>query len=147
MKVNIKKTHPDAVIPKQMTEGAAGLDLTAVSVDYDNDRAVVVYDTGLAFEIPEGYVGLVFPRSSISKTSMRLSNAVGVLDSDYRGSLYFKFDIKPDEEMFAVYEVGDRIGQLVILPYPQIELVEVDELNDTARGLGGYGSTKGLLGE
>jgi len=142
--VNIKKTHKDAVIPKQMTDGAAGFDLTAVSSYFDETNSVYVYDTGLAFEIPKGYVGLVFPRSSISKTCMRLSNAVGVLDSDYRGSLYFKFDEALSEApslLNKAYLKGDRIGQLVIIPYPQIELVEVDELNDTVRGTGGYGHT------
>lgn len=145
MKVNIKKLHPDAKIPKYAKSGDAGLDLTAVSYEFDN-HGCYVYGTGLSFEIPEGYVMLLFPRSSISKTDLMLCNAVGVVDSGYRGEVTFKFAEvgrgnecwNPHEE----YKVGDRIGQAIILPYPQIEFQEVyNELSTTERGSGGYGST------
>ena len=106
----------------------------------------VVYGTGLAFEIPEGYVGLLFPRSSNAKKDLLLSNSVGVLDSGYRGEVTFKFKPcevfeKPDLTYPEKYEVGDRIGQLIIIPYPHIEFEVVEELSDTDRGAGGYGST------
>jgi dUTP pyrophosphatase len=93
----------------------------------------------LAFEIPEGYVGLVFPRSSICKQDLILSNCVGVIDSGYRGEVMLKF--KTTENFARLYEVGDRIGQIIIMPYPQITLNEVEELSETERGNGGYGST------
>lgn len=154
MKVKVKKLHADSVIPVYAKHGDAGLDLTAVSKEYD-DHGNVVYGTGLAIEIPHGYVGLLFPRSSNSKKSLMLSNSVGVIDSGYRGEILFKF--KPSQrygdsfEVFdsdlldsfvdAQHEVGDRIGQIVIMPYPKIELVESDELSDSDRGVGGFGST------
>lgn len=149
MKVKIKKLHPDAVIPKYAKPGDAGLDLTAVSKYFD-EYGNLCYGTGLAFEIPEGYVGLIFPRSSICKNQLLLSNAVGVIDSGYRGEVSFKF--KPsnsfasvlydtDWEQNGAYKKGDRIGQMIIMPYPQIEFIEVDELSETERGTGGYGSS------
>lgn len=149
MKVKIKKTHPNAVIPRYAKEGDAGLDLTATSKYFD-EYGNICYGTGLAFEIPQGYVGLIFPRSSICKEQLLLSNAVGVIDSGYRGEVSFKF--KPsmaldslqyvtDRKLYGVYKVGDRIGQMIIMPYPSIEFEEVEELNETDRGDGGYGST------
>jgi dUTP pyrophosphatase len=99
---------------------------------------MVTYDTGIAIEIPQGYVGLLFPRSSVSKTVLTLSNSVGVIDSGYRGSIMFKFRY-PEEG--PVYEVGDRVGQIIIMPYPQISFEEVEELSETERGEGGFGST------
>ena len=139
MKVKIKRLHPEAVIPSYAKHGDAGLDLTAVSRSYDDDNNYS-YGTGLAFEIPEGYVGLLFPRSSNSKKSLLLSNSVGVIDSGYRGEVSMKFK----ETTFPYggeYRVGDRIGQLIIMPYPQIEFEEVEELSVTERNTGGYGST------
>jgi dUTP pyrophosphatase len=164
MQVKIKKTHKDAVIPSYSKPGDAGMDLTAVSRVFDKDGNVC-YGTGLAFEIPEGYVGLLFPRSSNCKQDLLLSNSVGVLDSGFRGEVMFKF--KPslifaddqegennDSETFDLitvpnneysenryYNIGDRIGQLMILPYPQITFEEVEELTKSERGTGGYGST------
>lgn len=138
MIVKIKRFHKDAVIPKYAKEGDAGMDLVAVSEEWNEENSMVTYDTGLGFEIPKGYVGLVFPRSSISKTSLVLSNAVGVIDSGYRGSVTFKYRY-PEEGM--VYDIGDRIGQIIIIPIPEIKFEEVEELSDTERGTGGYGST------
>lgn len=136
MKVKIKKLHPDAVIPKYAKPGDAGMDLTAVEMERAWD--VITYKTGLAVEIPPWHVGLLFPRSSVYKTSMVLSNCVGVVDSGYRGEIMLKFR---DQTSSKPYEVGDRIGQLIIMPYPRIDFEQVDELTPTDRGSGGYGST------
>lgn len=148
MEVRIKKLHPNAVIPTYAKDGDAGMDLTAVTKSYDRDGNVV-YGTGLAFEIPEGYVGLVFPRSSLSRLDIALSNCVGVIDSGYRGEVTVKF--KPamlfNREQRPIilnnrsYEVGERVAQIIIIPYPQITFIEADELSETERGTGGYGSS------
>lgn len=152
MQVNIKKLSEDAVVPTYAKHGDAGMDLTATSKHYD-DHGNVVYGTGLAFEIPNGFVGLLFPRSSNTKKDLVLGNSVGVLDSGYRGEVILKF--KPTGKVFEddgstidlhpitldSYEIGDRIGQIIIMPIPQIEFVEVDELSTSDRGIGGFGST------
>ena len=140
MEVKIKKLHPDAAIPVYSKPGDAGLDLTATSID-DDSYGNIVYGTGLAVEIPEGYVGLLYPRSSNSKTDLYLTNHVGVIDSGYRGEIMFKFRPINGIEDAYIYAVGDRIGQLIIMPYPSIKFVETDELSDTDRGDGGFGST------
>jgi len=130
------------------------MDLTAVSRTIDK-YGNKVYGTGISIEIPKWYVGLLFPRSSISKKTLSLANAVGVVDSGYRGELIFKFKPTPQfennmnpmnfekEDMVydASYEIGDRIGQIIILPYPQIEFEEVSELDESERGIDGFGST------
>ena len=138
MKVKIKKLHPDAVIPKYAKPGDAGMDLTAVDVEFDHERKIVVYGTGLALEIPFWHVGLLFPRSSIYKTGQTLTNCVGVIDSGYRGEIMMKFSLSANRNE---YQIGDRIGQLIIMPYPRIDFKEVDELTASERGSGGYGST------
>ena len=158
MKVKIKKLNPNAVIPSYAHDGDAGMDLTAVSKTED-EYGNIVYGTGLAFEIPKGCVGLLFPRSSNAKKDLTLSNAVGVLDSTYRGEVTFKFkrqlkiveknvskiaysrNVEDDFDEYASYESGERIGQIIIFPYPTIEFEEVDELSDSDRGNGGWGST------
>ena len=139
MKVGIKKLHPDAVIPKYSKPGDAGLDLTAVEVIND-ERFQVTYRTGLAMEIPLGYVGLLFPRSSIRNYEISLSNCVGVIDSGYRGEIQFTFN-KNGGIPSKRYEKGDRVGQIIIMPYPEIEFVELDNLTETVRGEGGFGSS------
>lgn len=136
MKIHYKKLADNAVIPTKAHPSDAGCDLTATSVKYDN-YGNLVYGTGIALEIPEGFVGLVFPRSSNAKTDLRLTNSVGVIDSHYRGEIFFKFRASGGK----VYQVGDRIGQLIIMPFPTVEFVEVDKLTETDRGEGGYGST------
>ena len=144
MKVKIKKLHSDAVIPKYAKVGDSGMDIVAMSKEYD-EHGNVVYGTGLAFEIPENHFGLLCPRSSLSKYCLRLSNNLGILDSSYRGEVLFKF--KPsggsivDESSSGQYNIGDRIGQIIILPYPQIEFEVVEELSETERGQGGFGSS------
>ncbi len=112
MKVKIKKLHEDAVIPSYAKHGDAGVDLYSVRLEKDKKQNDVHY-TGLAIEIPEGHVGLLFPRSSISKTSCFLRNAVGVIDSGYRGEIMLKFGCSSN---LSCYKVGDRVGQLIIMP-------------------------------
>jgi len=138
MKIKIKKLHPDAIIPTYAKPSDAGMDLTAITETWNDTNTMVTYDTGLSMEIPEGFVGLLFPRSSISKTILSLANSVGVIDSGYRGPIMFKFRY-PEEGM--VYDIGDRIGQIIIMPYPTIEFEEMEELSSTERGEGGFGST------
>jgi dUTP pyrophosphatase len=136
--VKVKKLHPDSVISQYAKPGDAGLDLTAVSEEWNEGNTMVTYGTGLAFEIPEGYVGMLFPRSSVCKTSLNLSNSVGILDSSYRGEVMLKYRY-PEEGL--VYDLGDRVGQLIIMPYPKVKLIEVADLSETERGEGSYGST------
>lgn len=138
MKVKVMKLDAGATIPKYAKPGDAGMDLYAVSQKFD-DHGNYVFGTGLAMEIPKGYVGLIFPRSSISKTSHSLRNAVGVIDSGYRGEIMMKYDINTLNS--PVYEIGDRIAQIIILPYPKIEFEEAWELSKTQRGKGGFGSS------
>jgi dUTP pyrophosphatase len=140
MKVKIKKLVPEAVIPSYANLGDAGLDLVAtwITVEDHNKYGYFEYGTGICVEIPEGYVGLIFPRSSISKTGMLLTNSVGVIDSGYRGEIKFRFKYISGTNS---YNVGDKVGQMIIIPYPKIEFEEVDELTETQRGDGGFGST------
>ena len=152
LNVKIKKLSEDAVIPSYAKHGDAGMDLTATSKEYD-DHGNVVYGTSLAFEIPNGYVGLLFPRSSNTKKDLILGNSVGVLDSGYRGEVVFKFKALDTHYMqdgkltflkrdfMQEYNLGDRIGQIIIIPYPQVTFIEVDELSNSDRGIGGFGST------
>ena len=140
MKVKIKRLHKDSVIPSYAKEGDAGMDLTATRMWFDDDRNVC-YGTGITMEIPKGYVGLVFPRSSIAKKDLLLSNAVGVIDSGYRGEITAKFKISGEYSNKHFYKIGERICQIIIMPYPQIEFEEVEELSKTERGDGGYGSS------
>lgn len=139
LQVKVKKLHKKAVIPKYAKDGDAGLDLIATSKWYDEENEKVAFGFGLAFEIPRGYVGLLFPRSSNRKTKLLLSNAVGVLDSGYRGEVMAFWT--PVERPVKNYEVGDKVVQLLIVPYPEIEMVEVEELSDSERGSGGFGSS------
>ncbi len=140
MKLKVKLTHPEAKLPTKGTDGSAGYDLTAVTEKIDLQYRFIEYSFGLAVAIPEGHVGLIFPRSSISKKDISLSNAVGVIDSDYRGEITARFkNIIPVGA--KKYGVGDRIAQLVVLKLPEVELEQVDTLDETTRGTGGYGST------
>jgi dUTP pyrophosphatase len=139
MKVKIKKLNENAVIPSYAKDGDAGMDLVATRI-ISNTTFDVSYGTDLAMEIPNGFVGLVFPRSSIRKYELALSNSVGVIDSGYRGELQATFKKTNGLDSLA-YKVGDRIAQIIIIPYPPIEFDEVAELSDTERGEGGFGST------
>ena len=151
MKINIKKLDPTATIPTYAKLGDAGMDLTSVSmtIKYGDDKEgytskevkYIEYDTGLAMEIPEGYVGYLFPRSSVSKTDLMLANCVGVVDSGYRGPVKLRFKKSGCSADISRYSPGDRVGQVIIMPVPNFEFKEVDELNVTSRGEGGFGST------
>ena len=136
LKIKFKKLNPNAFIPKQGTAGAAGFDLTAVSIE-ETDQFVKYY-TGIAVQIPAGYFGMLVPRSSVVNTGLLMGNSVGIIDSDYVGELSAVFYLRSG---CRVYNVGDRIGQLVIMPIPAVEYVEAEELSETERGAGGYGST------
>ena len=135
MILKIKKLKDDAHVPFYANEGDAGLDLVATSkIEHPE---FIEYGTNLAVEIEQGNVGLLFPRSSISKTGHRLLNSVGVIDSGYRGEIKVRMsytNIKP-------YQIGDKIAQLVIMETPQVLIQEVDELDDSQRGEGGFGSS------
>ncbi len=156
MKVKVKKLSENAVLPKKAHKTDAGFDLVATSRVIDADGNIV-YGTGLAFEIPEGYVGYIFPRSSVSKKDVMLTNGVGVIDAGYRGEVMAKFkSMSRAKETYlgtgsehgytnnrfgTDYKVGERIAQLIIMPLPEVELEEADELSESDRGEGGYGST------
>jgi dUTP pyrophosphatase len=139
MEVRIKKLSENAVIPTYAKDGDAGMDLVATRI-ISNTTFDVSYGTDLAMEIPNGFVGLVFPRSSIRKYELALSNSVGVIDSGYRGELQATFKKTNGLDSLA-YKVGDRIAQIMIIPHPPIEFKEVNDLSDTERGDGGFGST------
>lgn len=182
LEIHFKKLHPDAVVPTYAHNGDVGMDITAISVEYDSENDMYVYHTGLAFESPEGFGAFLFPRSSNRKTDAYLCNHVGIADTaTYRGEIMFCFknrtSIKQVALMgqmeillsnhlseiniekirkecisrgeyilnnpldYAPYKPGDRIGQMVVLPHPYIKLIEKEELSDTSRGAGGFGST------
>lgn len=143
LKVKVKrhKDYPDAPLPIKGTPYAAGADLTCVDIEYDEALDVWTLHSGLCFEIPEGHVGLLFPRSSIYKTGEYLTNCIGVIDSDYRGEVTAKMRYDVVEEATKPYEIGDRFVQMIILPYPIVEYMFAEELSETERGIGGYGST------
>lgn len=138
MKVQFKKLHDSAVSPSYAHSLDAGADLTAVSKQVQND--IIIYDTGLAVAIPAGKVGLLFQRSSVAKRDLSLSNAVGVLDPGYTGPIMFKYRVTTSG-LIKDYEVGERIGQLVIVDAHKADFEEVSELPNSDRGFGGFGST------
>lgn len=135
--VKLKKIFSDAVVPTYTKKGDAGMDLVARSLV--RTSKFFEYGTGIAMEIPQGYVGLLFPRSSISKTDHYLRNSVGVVDSGYRGEIKLRMSIPALGE--KEYKIGDRVAQLIIMKLPWVEIEEVEELSDTDRGEGGFGST------
>lgn len=182
LEVKFKKLDENAVIPSYAHDGDVGMDLTAISVEYDEKIDTYVYHTGLSFETDKHYGIFLFSRSSNRKTDAYLCNSVGIADSAiYRGEILFCFknrtSIKVRAEIeslkafnkeislgktaseaekaskdaydkvilnameFAPYKVGDRIGQMVALPYPNVKLLEQSELSDSERGSNGFGST------
>jgi dUTP pyrophosphatase len=161
MNVKIKKLHEDAVIPTYAKRGDAGMDLTSISCEIDK-YGNMVYGTGLAIEIPENHVGLIFPRSGVSKYTLDLANSVGVIDSGYRGEIICKFKptaqftqswdptvdfVEPKTIYNEKFKVGDRVAQIVVLPIPSItfeEIKDAEELSVTERGENGFGSTDWL---
>lgn len=143
MKINYTKGNDKAVKPKRGTNQAAGYDLYAVtdngSVCIDAGATVKV-GTGIHIEIPDGYFGAIFARSGLAtKKGLRPANCVGVIDSDYRGEIIVAL-YNDSANAEKIYD-GDRIAQLVILPYLSVEFEEVDKLQDTDRSSGGFGST------
>lgn len=142
LKVKISRLVDHAVIPEYSKEGDAGLDLIAIDGYKNHDYKYVEYGTGLAIEIPQGYVGLVFPRSSIRQTSNSLANAVGVIDSGYRGEIKVSMRYEEGREDLE-YNYGDKVAQLIIVPYPKVsfQVVGATELSSSARAQGGHGST------
>lgn len=171
MKVKIRLDE-GATLPSYAHPTDAGMDVIATR-RWTDEYGNICYGTGLHFQIPEGYVMLIFPRSSVSKYDLSLCNSVGVLDSGYTGELIFKFKpalaigdnadiyeeddpdntfvtipgpnpyINPDLNCydFTYYEIGDKIGQIIIIPYPKVEFEQVNTLDETDRGDGGFGST------
>lgn len=137
MQVKFKKLHPDAKTPSFNKPGDAGADLVAVSKSFTD--LFFEYDTGIAVEIPEGFVGLVFPRSSLSNYRLSLANSVAVIDSNFRGTIKLRFKDTLGDPLS--YEVGDRVGQLIVMPIPVVEFVEAEELSSTVRGEQGFGSS------
>lgn len=140
MQVKIKKLHPSAIVPKYNKDGDAGMDMVATSMSIEDNY--IEYGTSLAIEIPPGFVGLIYPRSSLSNYNLILANHVGVIDSSYRGEIKFRF--KRTDPLFGLpkyYEEGNKIGQIIIVPYPQITFVESEELSETERNISGYGSS------
>ncbi len=174
MNLKVKLLYPDSKLPTRAHPTDAGLDLYCHR--RESPKGVIhsaqqFYYTGIAVEIPEGHVGLIFPRSSISNTNHRLVNAVGVIDHGYDGEVQLRFDESPASALTVVqaligmaggevdperiarartnhteiinaeYQVGDRIGQLVIVPCLVLDVEEVKELSESVRGRGGFGST------
>lgn len=137
MEIKFKKLSPYAFPPVRAHIDDVGFDLYATHTEWDEHDNLVCH-TGLAFEIPYGYVGLVFPRSSCANKSLILSNCVGVIDAGYRGEVTAKFKALSQR---GIYRSGERCCQVVFLKLPEVEMVETDELSDSERGCGGYGST------
>jgi dUTP pyrophosphatase len=141
LEVKIKKTHPDAVIPTYAHDGEdTGMDLTAISIEFEDNSnyGFIKYKFGLAFEIPQGYFGMLVPRSSISKTGLILANTPGIIDPGFRGEVEARFKYIANTKY---YEVGERVVKLIILPFPYIKFIEVEELSDSIRKDGSHGST------
>ncbi len=143
MDIKIKKLHQDAMIPKYATEGSACFDLCAYMPEQANGyQWPKVLRTGLAFEIPRGYAMMIYSRSGHGfNGDIRLSNCVGVIDSDYRGEVKVKLALDDSGGAFLLFSHGDRIAQAMIIPVPDVNFIEVDELTETERGTGGFGST------
>lgn len=142
MLINIKKIHPSAVIPTSGSQFSAGYDLYAC---LESPVAILPHctqkvGTGLSMEIPDGYFGAIFARSGLaSKNGIRPANCVGVCDSDYRGE--YIVPLHNDTDQPYIVHHGDRIAQMIVLPFLSVEFREVDELSETNRGESGFGST------
>lgn len=137
-KLKVKQLHRDALVPTSANPGDAGLDLVATNIEWDHENKTITYGTGIAVEIPFGHVGLLFPRSSVYKTGLTLCNSVGVIDSGYRGEIKAKF-YNPNNQ--TGYDLGDKIVQLVVVPFTTLPIKLVDELSSSERGTGGWGSS------
>lgn len=144
MQVKVKKLDSNAKLPTYATDGSGCFDLYAVGqlTKSKADQRAQVARTGLAFEIPEGHVMLIFSRSGHGfKYGVRLSNCVGVIDSDYRGEVMVSLRGDGDMIPLAPFQDGQRVAQALVVPLPRVTFTEVDELTETERGAGGFGST------
>ena len=140
MKIQFKKLNDYAVIPQKAHDTDAGFDLTALYIIGDGELSdTITCGTGIAVSIPDGYVGFLCSRSSIYKYDLIQNNSVGIIDSGYHGELIFKF--RKQQPFINSYKVGDRIGQLVIVKLPEIEFEQVEEFEESSRGVDGFGST------
>ena len=139
MKIKIKLLGENSKIPKKAHKADAGFDLTAASKDVNTYSNIISYGTGISINIPEGFVGLIYPRSSIYKKDLSLVNSVGVIDAGYRGEIGVVLKNLGEEEM--AIEKNMRIAQMLIQPVVSAAITEADSLDDTARGEGGFGST------
>lgn len=137
MKVKIKKLHKDAVIPTYAYDTDAGCDLTAVSVK--ETEKYIEYNTGISVQPPEGYYFEIFPRSSLSNYDLILANSVGIIDNKFIGEIRFRF--KKTKDNGDYYNIGNKIGQMILKKKIDFNFIEVDSLKETVRGGGGYGST------
>lgn len=147
MEIKFKRLADSAILPIRANAGDAGLDLTATRITQEINECgqlTLVYHTDLAVEIPVGYVGLLFSRSSIANKSLILTNCVGVIDSGYRGEIMAKMrsttDVVP-----AVYKPGERFAQLLIIPFAEYSIVEATDLSNSDRGENGFGSSDETL--
>ena len=143
MNIKFKRLTENAIAPVKAHAADAGFDLTCSSITTEiNERGqlIIVYHTGLAFEIPEGYFGALVPRSSIANKTLTLTNCIGVIDAGYRGEVMAKMKATTDV-IPAVYKEGERFAQLLILPVPEVQFEESTELSESDRGEDGYGST------
>ncbi len=155
--IKIKKLSDTAKLPTQGHNTDAGWDLYADSITGSSKYGYIQINTGVAVDIPEGYVGYLFPRSSVSKTNLTLANCVGVVDTGYHGPLCLRFKPTGDSAIMNVfpytgmselrdyepdtYNIGDKCGQLIIMPIPQVNFTEVESFEESDRGEGGFGST------
>jgi len=139
--VNFKKLSKEAKTPERAHTSDAGFDLFCTGFEYPpsvDSMLFIEAKTDIAVEIPNGYVGLVFPRSSISKTRHMLRNSVGVIDSGYRGEIKLRFSIDDSD---TKYKIGEKIGQIIFMQLPEITLTEATELKTSDRNSEGFGST------
>ena len=131
-------------LPKYSHNGDACVDIKCAAIDIISEENTIIIHTGIHVELPENYVMLILPRSSNCKTPLYMPNSVGVIDSGYRGEILVKYR-STDRIMFRRfmehYKVGDRIAQAIVLPYPKIKFTEVEQLSESNRGNGGFGST------
>ena len=145
LNVLFKKVNPSAIAPEYGTSGAAGADLHVVlteNVEIKPHQTVMLH-TGLSVAIPQGYVGLVYPRSGLAcKYGVAPANKVGVIDEDYRGEIMVA--LHNHSEDTHIIHPNDRVAQMIVMPYPKCNYIEVDSLDDTARGGNGFGSTGGI---
>lgn len=138
MKVVFDKLLEDAKDPVRGSEYAAGWDLTATS--FSHEKGIVTYGTSISIDIPKGYFGILAARSSVYTTDLMLANGVGIIDSDYRGEIIFKFRLLNQGDSPKVYRIGDRVGQIIILKHGAPKWVE-GKLSSSVRGAGGFGSS------